>query len=49
MSTRDILARKTAPAELLAQEALKELYGVDVDSSLISLVTDNVLEEVKSW
>lgn len=35
MSTRDI------------QEALKELYGVDVDSSLISLVTDSVLEEVK--
>ena len=37
MSTRDI------------QEALKELYGVDVDSSLISLVTDSVLEEVKLW
>lgn len=37
MSTRDI------------QEALKELYGVDVDSSLISIVTDSVLEEVKTW
>ena len=35
MSTRDI------------QEALKELYGVDVDSSLVSLVTENVLEEIK--
>jgi putative transposase len=37
MSTRDI------------QEALKELYGVDVDSSLISIVTDSVLEEVKTF
>ena len=37
MSTRDI------------QETLKELYGVDVDSSLVSLVTESVLEEVKLW
>jgi putative transposase len=31
------------------QETLKELYGVDVDSSLVSLVTNEVLEEVKTW
>lgn len=37
MSTNDI------------QEVLKELYGVDVDSSLVSLVTNEVLEEVKRW
>ena len=37
MSTNDI------------QESLKELYGVDVDSSLISLITNSVLEEVKAW
>ena len=35
MSTRDI------------QETLKELYGVDVDASLVSLVTESVLEEIK--
>jgi putative transposase len=29
------------------QEVLKELYGVDVDSSLVSLVTNGVLEEIK--
>ena len=35
MSTNDI------------QEVLKELYGVDVDSSLVSIVTNGVLEEIK--
>ena len=37
MSTNDI------------QEVLKELYGVDVDSSLVSIVTNGVLEEIKLW
>lgn len=37
MSTRDI------------QEQLKDLYKVDISSSLISTVTESVLEEVKSW
>jgi transposase-like protein len=37
MSTNDI------------QEVLKELYGVDVDSSLVSLVTNGVLEEIQLW
>jgi transposase-like protein len=30
-------------------EPLKELYGVDVSPTLISTVTDAVLEEVKAW
>jgi len=37
MSTRDI------------QDQLKDLYGVDVSSSLISNVTESVIEEVKAW
>lgn len=37
MTTRDI------------QEQLKDLYGVDVSPSLISTVTESVLEEVYSW
>ena len=37
MSTRDI------------QEQLKDLYDVDISSSLISTVTESVLEEVKAW
>jgi putative transposase len=37
MSTNDI------------QEVLKELYGVDVDSSLVSLVTNGIIEEIKLW
>jgi putative transposase len=37
MTTRDI------------QEQLKDLYGVEVSASLISDVTDAVLEEVKTW
>jgi transposase-like protein len=37
MSTRDI------------QDQLKDLYGVDVSSSLISTVTEGVIEEVKAW
>ena len=28
---------------------LKELYGVDVSPSLISAVTDTVIEDVKAW
>lgn len=31
------------------QEHLEELYGVDISPSLISTVTDAVLEEVSSW
>jgi putative transposase len=31
------------------QSFLKEIYGVDVSPSLISAVTDSVLEEVKAW
>ncbi len=31
------------------QEHLKELYGVDVSPSLLSSVTDDVIEEVKAW
>lgn len=31
------------------QEQLKDLYGVDVSPSLISTVTEAVLEEVKTW
>lgn len=31
------------------QEQLKDLYGVDISSSLISTVTESVLEEVKCW
>ncbi len=30
-------------------EHLKELYGVDVSPSLISAVTDTVIEDVKAW
>ncbi len=37
MSVRDI------------QDQLKDLYGVDVSPSLISTVTESVLEEVKTW
>lgn len=37
LSTRDI------------QQQLEELYGVDVSSSLISSVTNSIIEEVKSW
>ena len=37
MSTRDISAQ------------LEELYGAKVSASLISEVTDSVLEEVKAW
>lgn len=37
MTTRDI------------QDQLKDLYGVDVSASLISTVTESVLEEVRSW
>ena len=31
------------------QSQLEELYGVDVSSGLILEVTDEVLEEVKTW
>lgn len=31
------------------QSGLMEIYGVDVSPSLISAVTDSVLEEVKAW
>ncbi|RKZ13709.1 IS256 family transposase [bacterium] len=31
------------------ESALKEIYGVDVSPSLISAVTDSVLEDVKAW
>ena len=31
------------------QEHLKELYGVDVSPSLLSSVTDDVLDEVRAW
>ena len=31
------------------QEHLKELYGVDVSPSLLSSVTDDVIDEVKAW
>jgi putative transposase len=31
------------------QEHLKELYGVDVSPSLLSSVTDDVLDEVEAW
>ena len=31
------------------QEYLKELYGVDVSPSLLSSVTDDVIDEVKTW
>lgn len=37
MTTRDI------------QDQLKELYGVEVSPTLISSITDSVLEEVKGW
>ena len=37
MSTRDI------------QDQLKDLYGVDISPSLISTVTESILEEVKTW
>jgi putative transposase len=37
MSTRDI------------QEQLKDLYGVDVSATLISNVTNEVIDEVKTW
>ncbi len=37
MTTRDI------------QSGLKEMYGVDVSPSLISAVTDSVLDDVKVW
>lgn len=37
MTTRDI------------QEQLKDLYGVEVSASLISNVTDEVIDEVKAW
>jgi putative transposase len=37
MTTRDI------------QDGLQEIYGVDVSPSLISAVTDSVLEDVKAW
>jgi transposase-like protein len=37
MTTRDI------------QGGLREVYGVDVSPSLISAVTDSVLEDVKAW
>ena len=31
------------------QGGLEEIYGVDVSPTLISDVTDSVLEEVKAW
>jgi putative transposase len=31
------------------QSGLKEIYGVDVSPTLISAVTDSVLEDVKAW
>jgi len=31
------------------QDGLKEIYGVEVSPSLISAVTDSVLEDVKAW
>lgn len=37
MTTRDI------------QEQLKELYGVDVSPTLISSVTDSIMEDVRAW
>ena len=37
MTTRDI------------ESGLKEMYGVDVSPSLISAVTDSVLDDVKAW
>jgi len=37
MSTRDIQAQ------------LQDLYGVEVSSTLISNVTNEVIEEVKAW
>lgn len=37
MTTRDLQAQ------------LKELYGVDISATLISTVTNEVIEEVKSW
>lgn len=40
-------ARGLSAQDIQAQ--LKELYGVDVSSSLVSTVTDNVLDDVKAW
>jgi len=37
MTTRDI------------QDQLKDMYGVEVSATLISQVTDAVLDEVKTW
>jgi len=37
MSTREIV------------ETFKEMYGVDVSASLISKVTDSVIEKVVEW
>jgi putative transposase len=31
------------------QSHLQEIYGVEVSAALISTVTDEVVEEVKSW
>ncbi|MCH9643930.1 MAG: transposase [Gammaproteobacteria bacterium] len=40
-------ARGQSTQDIQAQ--LKELYGVDVSSSLISNATDNVLDDVRAW
>lgn len=40
-------ARGQSTQDIQAQ--LKELYGVDVSSSLISNVTDNVIDDVHAW
>jgi transposase-like protein len=42
-----LYARGQSTQDIQAQ--LKELYGVEVSSSLISTVTDNVLDDVKAW
>jgi len=30
-------------------ESIKELYDVDISSSLVSKVTDNILEDITAW
>ncbi|MEJ6552367.1 transposase [Psychrobacter pacificensis] len=30
-------------------ESIKELYDVDISSSLVARVTDNILEDITAW
>ena len=42
-------ARRKGQTTTEIVESIKELYDVDISSSLVSRVTDNILEDITAW